>query len=94
MVQAAWLKIFNSLLNDAVFEKDNSKKSITISTLSKYCACFIQYKAKFTKDKDIGKYLQDIWSHYYNTRRIYLNSTKADQKDLQWLEKLYFISSK
>lgn len=96
MCQAAWLKIFKSLLDDAAFENPEEmsfKTSPTISTLSKYCACFIQYYKHTEQDiNNFQFYMEEIWNHFYRWRRIYLTSTKTIDHDLIWLETMLRIS--
>jgi hypothetical protein len=96
MIQAAWIQVFNSLLNNAVFEKEESfKQSITVSTLTTYCACLIQYKRFIVTEEedDFNQYLKNIWNHFYTTRTIYLNSTQqSTANNLKWLERVYFTS--
>lgn len=93
MCQAAWLKIFKSLLDDLVFEVPQ-EKSHTVSTLTKYCACFIQY-SKHTEQQDMDTlqvYMDDIWTHFYRWRRLYLTSTETTDDNLLWLEIMLRVS--
>lgn len=97
MCQAAWLKIFQSLLNDAVFENPRIlpfRKSFTISKLTKYCSCFVQFY-RFIQQKmdDFNLYLENIWYQFLRARRIYLNSTNTVDHDLVWLETVLFTST-
>ncbi|KAI9365637.1 hypothetical protein BD770DRAFT_76563 [Pilaira anomala] len=95
MSRAVWLKIFQSLLDDVVFENPETtpfKKSRTISKLSKYCSCLAQYN-RFTRyelSDDFDNYLDNMWYHFLCSRRIYLKSTNTTDQDLVWLETLLF----
>ncbi|KAG2236584.1 hypothetical protein INT48_000138 [Thamnidium elegans] len=70
MCQAAWLKIFQSLLNDAVFENPQIRsfqKSFTISKLTKYCSCFVQFYRFIQQEmNDFNLYLDNICGSRFN----------------------------
>ncbi|KAI9249341.1 hypothetical protein EDC94DRAFT_663969 [Helicostylum pulchrum] len=97
MCQAAWLKIFQSLLNDAVFENPQIlpfQNSFTISKLTKYCSSFVQfYRCIQQNMDDFNLYLDNIWYQFLRTRRIYLNSTNTVDHHLIWLETVLFTGT-
>lgn len=97
MSRAVWLQIFQSLLDDVVFENPHTtplKKSHTISKLSKYCSCLVQYNrfTQYEHSDNFNDYLDSMWHHFLRSRRIYLKSTNTTDQDLVWLETLLFTS--
>lgn len=96
MCQAAWLKIFQSLLNDVVFldtRETPLKMSTTISTLSQCCACFIQLNRYTQNDDTNTHHIEAIWSNFIKKRNIYLNSTHTVDPDLPWLQHTLYMTT-
>lgn len=93
MTLASWFEIYQTLLNDVVFEAVLFEDSASIQKLVKVSACYILLNVQL---KDFSaEFPLSIWDHYYLQRSIFLKSTGIWEKDtsLNRLEKIIFTAT-
>ncbi|KAL9558718.1 hypothetical protein MBANPS3_000765 [Mucor bainieri] len=90
MSQAIWFELYQSLLEDAVFETAPCEKSPIMAKLFKLAACHLQFKLALKIPTT--EFPMSIWDHYHLQRSIFLKSTGFTDNTLL-IEKMVFTST-
>jgi hypothetical protein len=90
MAQACWFEMYQTLLNDSVFETIPFENSVSVQKLFKLSACYILMNTHL--EGSTTEFPMAIWDHYYLQRSIFLKSIgiRKQDTDLDRLEKLIF----
>jgi hypothetical protein len=93
MAQASWFEMYQTLLNDAVFETATFEDSVPIQKLIKVSACYILLNIHLKTP--LSDFPISIWDHYYLQRSIFLKSIGILEQDtsLHRSEKLIFTAT-